>query len=156
VRLAGQAGVERAEQPGRAEQERWRGGAALLVKGDLPAQVLHLCGAKRVGRAGPGSDQQPQCRIEGTLIVLDLRRGEHPLRPAGRVGCQQCRTLQERRRGGEAAAVLGPARRAFQLRGDLFIRPGGGLRPVPGTPVRVQLRIGGLRQRAVYLLPVLQ
>ena len=128
----------------------------MLVKGDLSAQVLGLGGAQRVGRASPGRDQQPQRRIESTPVVLGLRRREHPPRPAGRVGGQQRRTLTERGRGGQAAAALRPARAAFQLRGDLLIGPGRGLRPVPGTPVGIQLRVGGRRQRAVCLLPVLQ
>jgi len=102
-------GVERVEEPGRAEQEPGRGGA-LLVKGDLAAQVLRLCGAQRVGRAGPGRDQQPLCRIEGTRVALGLRRREHPLRTANQVGRQQRRALQERGRGGKSAAALRPAR----------------------------------------------
>ncbi len=56
VRLAGQAGIQRVEEPGRAEQQPGHSGAALLVSGDLAAQVLRLCGAQRVGRAGPGGD----------------------------------------------------------------------------------------------------
>jgi len=102
VRLTGQAGVERVEEPGRTEQEPGCGCAALLVSGDLAAQVLGLCGAKRVRRAGPGGRQQSQCCIEGTRVVLGLRPREHPLRPASRVGRQQRRTLTERSR-----AVLG-------------------------------------------------
>ncbi len=109
MRLACQADVERVEEPGRAEQQPGRG-TALLVKGDLPAQVLRLRGAQRVRRAGPGNDQQPQCRIEGTRVALGLRRREHPLRTANRVGGQQRRTLAERGRGGKSAAALRPAR----------------------------------------------
>jgi hypothetical protein len=108
VRLAGQAGVQRLEEPGRVEQDLGRVGAALLVKGDLPAQVLHLRGGQRVERAGLGHHQQFQCRIEGTRLVFGPRRREHPLRPASRAGGQLRSTLQERSRGGESAAALRP------------------------------------------------
>jgi hypothetical protein len=152
VRLAGQAGVERVEQPGRAEQEPGCGGAALLVKGDQPAQALHLCGAQRVRRSGPGRDQQRQSRIEGTRVMLGLRRGQRPPGPSRRIRRQRRGPLQERRRGGQAAACLRPPGRALQLRGDTLIRPGGGLRPVPGAAVRIDRRIGGLGQGPVNLL----
>jgi hypothetical protein len=44
VRLACSAGVQRLEVAGRAQQQPGRVAAAALVVGDLPAQVLRLCG----------------------------------------------------------------------------------------------------------------
>ena len=56
--------------------------------------------------------------------------------------------LQKCGRCGQPAACLRPPGRAFQLRGDVLIWPGRGLRPVPGPPVGIDPRIGDLRQRA--------
>ena len=55
VRLAGQAGVERLEAPGRAEQQPSSVAAASLLQRDLPAQVLHLGGptGRRAARPRP-------------------------------------------------------------------------------------------------------
>ena len=44
------------------------------------------------------------------------------------------------------------ARRPLKLGCHLLIRPGGGLRPVPGPPVRVSRRVGRFRQRLMHLL----
>src|SRR5260370_927089 len=49
---------------------------------------------------------------------------------------------KERWGRGHAAAGLGPPGRTLKLRGDLLIRPGRGLRPVPGPAIRIGLRVG--------------
>ena len=76
-------------------------------------------------------------------------------RPLRRVQRQRGGLLQERGRRGQAAARLRPAGRAFELGGDVLVRPGCGLRPVPGPPVGIELRIGGLGQGPVRLPPLL-
>ena len=60
MRLARQAGVERLEAPGRAQQQPGGVAAAALVIGDLSAQALQLGRLQRVKRPGLDRDQQPQ------------------------------------------------------------------------------------------------
>ena len=151
MRRAGQPGVDRLEAPGRAEQQPGRVAAAALVKGDLPAQQLHLRGLQRVERIGLDGDQQPQGRIQRAGVAFGPRRREQPLRPARRVGGQQRRALQERGRRSQAPAGLRPPGRALQLAGDLLIGARRGLGPVPGAAVGIEPRIGDLRQHAVHL-----
>ena len=128
--------------------------AAPLVKGDLPAQLLHLRDLQLVQWAGLDRDQQPQGRIQAPGIALGPRRGEQPLRPAAGCGGEQRRPLQERGRRGQPATTLRPARRPFQFRGNVLVRPGRGLGPVPRAAVGIELRIGDLRQGSVHGLPV--
>ena len=110
--------------------------------------MLHLGGLQRVERPGLDRDQQPQRRVERAGVALGLGRREQALRPAGGVGGQRRRALQERGRRGQAAARLRAAGRALELRGDVLVGPGRGLRPVPGAAVGIELRIGDLGQRA--------
>jgi len=142
--LAGQADVERLKAPCRAEQQPGGVGAAALVKGDLPAQVLHLGGPQLIQRAGLDRDQQPQRRIQCAGVAFGPGRREQPLRPARRVGRQQRRTFQERGRRGQPAAILGPARRALELPGDNLVRPRRGLGPVPGPAIGIGGGVGNL------------
>ena len=91
--------------------------------------------------------------VEGARLDLDPRGGQRQPRPARRVEGQRRGPLQEC--GRCAPGRRGPGARpadAFQLRGDVFVRPGRGLRPVPGPAVGIDPRIGDLRQRAVHLL----
>jgi hypothetical protein len=85
---------------------------------------------------------------------MSLRRGQRTVRSAGRIGGQQHRTRQERRRRGQPTAGLRPARRPLQLRRGILVGPGHGLGPVPGPVLRRSLRVGGLGQGAVHRLPV--
>ena len=105
---ASQVSVDWLEAPGRAEQQPIRVAAAPLFQGDLPAQPLHLRGLQRIQRAGLDRDKQPQCRIQGAGVAFGSCRLEQSLRPADRVGCQQCRALQERGRRRQAPAALCP------------------------------------------------
>ena len=45
---------------------------------------------------------------------------------------------------------------AHQVGGDVLVGPGGGLGPVPGAPVRIKGRVGGLGQGAMRVLPLLK
>ena len=55
--------------------------------------------------------------------------------------------LEERRCRGQPAASLGTPGRALELGGHRVVRPGGGLRPMPRAPVRIDGGVGLLRQR---------
>ena len=59
----------------------------------------------------------------------------------------------DRSRNAAAAArpprALGPARALLEFGGDVLIGARRGLGPVPGPPVRINHRVGGLGQRAV-------
>ena len=76
MRGAGHSGVGRLQAPGRAEQQPPRVVAAALVKGDLPAQQLHLRGLLRVERVGLDGDQQAQGGIQRAGVAFRPRRRE--------------------------------------------------------------------------------
>ena len=71
-------------------------------------------------------------------------------------GCQRGRALEEGGGGREAATRLRPRRRALELGGHLLVGHGRRLRAVPRAAIRVDLRIGGVRQRAVSLAPLVR
>ena len=156
MRLAGQTHIDRLELPGCAEQQPGRVAAAVLVEGDLTAQAFHLRGLACVHRSGLGRDQQPQRRIQLTSPAFGPGCGQQPVRPAHRVGGQQRGPFQERARRGQPPAALRSPGGTLQLRSDVLIRTWRGLRPVPGPAIRISRRIGGLRQRRMYLLDLPQ
>ena len=67
------------------------------------------------------------------------------------LGCQRGGALEEGSDGRQSAARLRPSGGALELGGDLLVGHGRRLRPVPGAAIRVELRIGCVRQRAVDL-----
>ena len=156
VRLARQPGVERLQPPGRAEQQPGRVARAVLVKGDLPAQVLHPRGPQGVGRTGLNLNQQPQRRIQRAGVTFGPGGRKEALRAAGAFGCQYRGALQKRGRGGQAPARLRPAGRPLKLPSDVLVGPGRGVGPVPGAAVRINLRVGDLRQHPVRVPALVQ
>jgi hypothetical protein len=85
--------------------------------------------------------------------VLGLRCGQRPLCAARRVERQPGGPLQERGRRRETTAAPCPACGLLKFGSNFLIWARRGLGPVPGPPVRVGSRVGGLGQRAVQLLP---
>ena len=154
VRLARQLQVERLEPPGGLQEQR--GSIAAMTRGehDLPAQQVHPGALELIQRAGLRRGQQVQGLAERAGLHAGHRRGQDALGETGRIGGQRHRTLQERGGRGQPAAGLRPPGRPLQLRSDLLIRPGRGLGPVPGPPVRIGRRVGHLGQRGVHLPPL--
>jgi hypothetical protein len=143
-------GVQRLEPPGRAEQQPTGVAGSSLVKCDLSAQAIQLCGPQRVRWPGLDRDQQSERRVERAGVEFGPGRREQALRPAAGSGRKHRRALQERGRRGQAPAGLRPAGRALELGGDVLVGSGCGLGPVPCPAVRIGLRVGDLRQRAVH------
>ena len=107
-----------------------------------------------IERLGLRRREQFQGLAERTGLHAGHRRSEDAFGMPRRIGGQQHRPVQERRGRGQAAPGLRPARRLLKLDGDLLVRPGRGLGPVPGPAIRIDLRIGHLRQRSMDLLAV--
>ena len=107
-----------------------------------------------IQRPGFRRRQQLEGLAERAGLHARLRRRQRALGVPRRIGGQQHRPFQERRGRGQPAPGLRSPGRSLQLRGDLLIRPGRGLGPVPGPAVRIGLRIGHLGQRRVHLLSV--
>ena len=149
-------GVERVQAPGRADEQPRRLAGAALVERDLAPQLLDLRRLQRVDRAGLDRDQQLQRRVERAGVVLRSRRGEQAARAGRGFGRERGRGLEERGGGRDAAARQRAAGRAFQLLGDALVGRGRRLRAMPGAPVRVELRIGGVGQRGVQRVAFLR
>ena len=156
MRLARQLGVERLEASSRTEEQPSSVAGASLHQPKLSAQVLHLDGLQGVKWARLDRDQQPQCRVERAGVALRPGRRQEALRTACGFGGQRRGAFDEGGRRGQAPAGLRSASRAFELLGDVLVRPGRGLGPVPGAAVAIDLRIGDLRQGAVHVLPILK
>ena len=152
IGLARQLEVERLEPLGRLEQQRRGVAAQARGERDLPAQQVHP-GALRTRPAARPPPWPAVRRALSNAPACRLARAAASARSARRSGSarQHHRALEERRGRGQAAAGLRPAGRALEFGRDLLVRPGRGLGPVPGPPVRVRHRIGHLRQRAVHL-----
>jgi hypothetical protein len=129
------------QPPGALQQQR-RGVAA-------PARDERELGRTRSARpagsslSGPASAMASRSRAASNAPAWISACAAASARPARRAGssCQHRARCRNARRG-QAAARLRPAGRAFELGGDVLIRPGGGLRPVPGAPVGIESAIG--------------
>src|SRR6266550_3126377 len=106
------------------------------------AEGAYLCDGEKAERV-----------IERPCLEFRLRGGEGPSRASRRFGGQRHGALEESRGGGETAPRLRPRRGALELAGQLFIWHRRRLRTVPRAPIRVDLRIGRIRERAVSLAP---
>jgi hypothetical protein len=146
--------VDRLQQP--CCRQHQRRGLAHSTRGKRD-QGPHEIGAGALEiaeRPGFRHGQQFQRRPGRASLDLGLRRGQRPRGPPGRIGRQRRGPLQERCCRGHPAAGLCPAGRALQLSGNLLVRTGSGLGPVPGAAVGIVLRIGDLGQGAVRLPPL--
>ena len=140
----------------RAACEQHRGGVA-AVRGDecdLRAQQLDPGAIELVERADLRRREQTERVVERACLELRLSRDQRALRTAPGVGRQRGRALEEGGSGGEAAARLRARRGALELGGHLLVGHGRRLRTVPRAAIRVDLRIGCLRERAVGLAPL--
>ena len=153
VGLAGQPDVQRLELPGRAEQERGRVPAMTGGERDLRAQQVAAGTLQFIQRPGLCHGQQAERGVRCASPVPGLRCGQRPLRAARRVERQPGGLLQERGRRRETTAALCPACALLKFGSNFLIWARRGLGPVPGPPVRIGGRVGGLGQRAVQLLP---
>jgi hypothetical protein len=155
VGLARQIEVERLQPLGRLEQQRGRVAAQTRGERDLTAQQVHPSALHLVQRPHLRGDEQLQRLVERAGLEVGPGRGQRALRMLCRFGRQQDRTLEECRGRGQPAPGLRPAGRALQLGGDVLVRPGRALRPVPRPPIGIGPGIGDLRQRGVRRVPVL-
>ena len=78
------------------------------------------------------------------------------LRAVRGLGRERGGALEEGSDGRQSAARLRPPRGTLELCGDVLVGHGRRLRPVPGAAIRVDLRIGRFRQRAVDLAALLR
>ena len=129
------------------QQQQRSVAAAVLGERDLGPEQLDARAPELVQRPGLRGRQEPVRHVERPGPEARLRGGERSLGPPRGIAGQRDRALQERGRGGQAAARLRPAGRALELRGDLLVGPGRRGRQMPRTAVRVDVPVGRLRQR---------
>jgi hypothetical protein len=135
--------------PGRLEQQGWcivavRGHECCLGTEQLGTSTSDIAEGPRLRRV-----EQAERVIERAGAEFRLGGSQRALRAPRRVGGQRDGALEECRGGAETAARLCSVCGTFQFRRHLLVRPGRGLRPVPGAAIRVDLRIGRFRKCAV-------
>ena len=155
VGFACQFRVERLEALGRFEQQRRGVAAQPGGEHDLPAQQVGPGALELAQRPRLDHDQQFLGKIEGACLQAGLRGRQRALHAEGRVSGERHRPAQERGGRGQAAAGLGPVRRAFELGRDLLVGPDRRLGAVPGAAIGIHPGIGDLGQRPVEVVPVL-
>ncbi len=106
--------------------------------------------------SGPASAvaEQAERGVERAGLEAGLRGRQRPLAAPRRIVGQRDGALEERRRGGESAACLRPARRTLELRGHLLAGSRRGAGAVPGAPIGVRLGVGGLGEGAMHAVAV--
>jgi len=104
-----------------------------------------------VQRARLGLRDEAQRRGLCSCPVVGVGRGQRAGGARTGGSRQLGRSLQEGRGRRQSPAHLGASGRAFELVGHLLVGPGRRHRAVPGTPVRVALRIGDVGQGLMRL-----
>ena len=156
VGLARELQVERLQPPRGLQQQRRSIAGKTRREGKLTVHQVHPGTLQLIQRPGLRRGQERECRLERASLETRPRRGQRALCSSRRVDRELDGALQERGRGSDAAAGLRPAGRAFELGGNLLVRPRGGAGAVPGPPVRVGLGGGGLGQGTVHAVPVVR
>ena len=105
--------------------------------------------------SGPASRHGQQAASRGERAGLDagLSGRERAFTAARRIRGQRDGAVQERRRGGGAAASLRAGGRPLELGGDVLVRSFCRQRPVPRAAIGVGIRIADLGQGVVRALP---
>ena len=117
---------------------------------------MHARPLEIIDTASLRGGEQRESVVERPGLVLRLCRRQRPLRTPARVR-RQCRgALEEGGGGGQATARLGADGGSLQLAGDGLVGGGRRLGQVPGAPVRIELRVGRIRQRPVHLSPLIR
>ena len=120
-----------------------------------PRSNVTLAAPRLVERAQLRRVRQFERGVERAGLVLRLRRGQRSRSAACRVGRQLCRSIEKGRRGSNSAARLRPVRRALQIGRDVLVGTRGRAGPMPGSAIRIGLRVGRFGQRAVRVAAVL-
>ena len=151
VRLARRSTVEWLELLGCIEQQRRSVAAAPEREHDLGAQASEP-GALEVVQRAPLRVRQKLLRgLRRSGLELRLSRGERAATTTGRIRGQLCRSLEERGRGGDAAASLRAPGRALQFVGDGLVETRSRVRAMPCAPIGIDFGIGRLGQSAMHL-----
>ncbi len=108
IGVAGEAYVERLELLRRLEQQQRGVAAAALREHDLGPEQIDAGSPELVERPGLRGGQEPASNIERSRAEAGLGGRERPVGSPRGVARQRDRTLQERGRGGLAAARLRP------------------------------------------------
>ena len=153
VGLAGQPGIERLELPGRrraASSRRRRRGLEAIR--DLAAQQVRP-GRAGAHPAGPASAlaSRSSAAPGAPAWCLGLARPPAPGRPGAPDRGSAPPPAPGTRPPPRSRRVAAPGPPTAQARRRVLVGPRGGLGAVPGAPIRIELRIGHLRQRAVRL-----
>ena len=149
VGLARQPGIEWFETSGGLQQQRRGVASAAGGERDLPAQQVGPGALELVERLCLGRGQQPQRSVERARLGRCPCGGQLALRPESRLGRESGGPFEEGGCRGQAAAGLRPAGGSLELGGDVLIRPGCCLGPVPGPAVGIGAGIGGLGEGTV-------
>ena len=142
-------GVEWLEAARRAQKQAAGVAAAPLRQRDLGLQEVDPGVAELPEHLGLDACQQPQRSLQIPRIALGAGRGEQPLRPVRGLRRQRGGALQEGGDRRQPTARLRPSSGTLELARHLLVGDGRRLCPVPGAAIRVELRIGRVRQRAV-------
>ena len=136
----------RARAAGRAARASSRPGAAAAerrCRGPGRRRPRRAAGPRGLARARPAARPRaaassPSAASNAPACRLACAAASMRSRAAGRIDRQVGRPPQERRRGGEPATCLRPARRPLELRRDVLVRASRGLRTVPGAAIRLE------------------
>jgi hypothetical protein len=101
-----------------------------------------------------GASGEFQCGLERAGLPFSFSGRQRSGNALLRVDCEFGCSFQECRRGGDTPACLGSTGRDLQFRCHVVVGMPGGLRAVPGAPVRVGRRVRGLGKRSVRVASV--
>ena len=88
-------------------------------------------------------------------MVLAPRSNQRPLRPATRIRRQLARAFLKRGARCQAAPRPRPPGRVLQFGGDVLVQSGSRLSEVPRTPIRIEIGVSRIGERAMHKQPLI-
>jgi pimeloyl-ACP methyl ester carboxylesterase len=141
--------VERLQPPRGVQQQRGRVTVA-RGEGDMAPEQFHPSALELVERLDVCGGHQAERPVEGAGLEARVRGSQRALRAPAGVLCEHDGAVQERRRGGQAAARLRAPGRTLELSGDLLVGSRRRRGKMPRPAVRVEIAISHLRQCQVH------
>jgi hypothetical protein len=154
IGLVSEPQVDVLEPGGGLEHQRRGVVTPIACKSDSTQKNVQLCTLQVIQRPAIGDGSKSERRVQSTGEALGLGGAKCSGGSTRWVNGQRHGSLQKGGRSGETAARLRARRRLLQLGRYLFVGHRRGLCTVPCAAIRVDLRIGCIRQCSVNHAPL--
>lgn len=150
IRFPRQRRVDRGEIYGSIQQQPWHLAASRQVELRPCPEQLVACPLQVIQETSLHNGKKSLRCFRGTCVMLGMSSFERSTRTDNRIRSDLGSVFQERGSGRDSSSGTGPASRTHQPSRSVFIGIHNRLPMVPGTSIRIDVRVGGPCKRAVH------